>query len=306
VGTNKFCIKEWFPGASSCGTSRHEVPKFDGLFGHCYVKYNEIQAHCSPCLDAETFSSKQLDSLAARWYTLTEWVNIFGSIAAGDFPEWLPKELIVDTQGDAEPFPTFQQLSILSPTAGLAMLFDYKPSLSFDSVDSSVLVESGDQAPSTLPWRNQVVPPELLSHDDKIAGGPKKVKLAWLKPLQDIEAGYKLVVADLCTMHNNVQTLHSTLEVPAPLGDSTRTVWDPLEYLHVAYVDLAASTADLEEKVLETLTDHLSNIGIPDNFTTFSEELQTGRQQFEACLVSMENLLCTHTDRFNYIRPILE
>jgi hypothetical protein len=97
VGTNKFCIKDRLPGVSSCGTSRYEVSKFDGLFGHCYVKYNEIQAHCSPCLDVESFSSKHLDSLAARSYALPEWINILGSVAAGDFPELLPKELFVDT-----------------------------------------------------------------------------------------------------------------------------------------------------------------------------------------------------------------
>jgi len=306
VGTNKFCINDRLLGVSSCGTSRHEVSKFDGLFGHCYVKYNEIQAHCSPCLDVESFSSKQLDSLAARSHALPEWINIFGSIAAGNFPEWLPKELIVDTRGDVEPVPTFQQLSILSPTAGPAALFDYQPTLSFDSVDSSVIVENSGQASSTLPWREHVVPPELLAQVDKIAGGLKKVKLAWPKPFRDIEAGYKLVVADLCTMHDNVKALHSTLGDPALLGDSSRTVWDALEYLHVAYSDLAAGTADLEEKVLTTLMDHLSNIGIPDNFPSFAEDVRAGRQQFEARLVSMENLLRTHADRFNNIRPILE
>jgi len=305
VGTNKFCIKERLPGVSSCGTSRHETSKFDGLFGHCYVKHNEIQAHCTPCLDIESFSSRQMASLATQSYPLPEWINIFRTIEAGDFPEWLPKELIVDTQDNGAHVSSFQPLSILSPTAGPVNLFDYKPTLSFDSTDSSVIVGNSDHA-MPASWRDQVIPPELLRQVDKLAGSLNKVKLAWSKPFRDIEAGYKLVVEDLCTMHNNVKHLHSTLGDQAILGDSSRTVWDAVEHLHVAYGDLAASTADLEDKVLTTVTDHLSNIGIPENFTSFAEDLCAGRQQFDARLVAMENLLRTHANRFNNIRPILE
>jgi len=305
VGTNKFCIKERLSGALSCGTTRHETSKFEGSYDHCYVKYNEIQAHCTPTLNLEAFSANQIAALADRSFSLADWTTILDGIAVGDLPDWFPKRLVVDTLQEEEPALSFQQLSILSPTSGPAVLFDYKPSLSFDSSDSSIIKASGKQ-PAKSFWRNQVVPPELMEHVDHISGGLKKIKMAWSKPFHDIEAGYKLVVADLGIMHDNVKHLHSTLGDPTPLSDSARTVWAALDYLHVAYVDLAATTSDIENKAVTTLSDHLAALGLPDDFTVFADELRASQSQLDNRLIQMENLLRTHTNRFNNIRPVLE
>jgi len=40
--------------------------------------------------------------------------------------------------------------------------------------------------------------------------------------------------------------------------------------LHVAYMDLAVMTSDLESKVLTSLTNHLDTLGIPDDFPNFA------------------------------------
>jgi hypothetical protein len=118
---------------------------------------------------------------------------------------------------------SFQQLSILSPTAGTGNLFDYQPTLSFDSTDSSIIETMGTQADL---WCTQVIPPELPSHVDQISGNFKKIKMAWSKPFCDIEAGNKLAVADLHTMHNNVKSMHAHLGEPLSLTDMDQNVWE--------------------------------------------------------------------------------
>jgi hypothetical protein len=238
VGSNKFCSKERLLGSLSCGTVKHEASKFDALPDCCYVKVNEIQAHCSPSLSVAGFTSSQVLALSERSYTISEWGAVFDSIVAGNLPDWFPHE----PQEETERALILQPLSILSPTARPANLFDLQPTLSFDSTDSSVMnVDSRTQ------WRTQVMPPELLSHLDQVASNLKKIKSAWSKPFCNVEAGYKLVVADLCTMNESVKIMHSHLGDPSALHTHQgQTVWESLEQLHGAYEGLATATTDLE------------------------------------------------------------
>ena len=154
---------------------------------------------------------------------MVEWTTIFEKISVGDNPEWFPTcpQIHSDTVNSL----SFQQLSILSPTAGTGNLFDYQPTLSFDSTDSSIIERMGAQADL---WCTQVTPPppELPSHVNQISGNLKKIKMAWSKPFRNIEARYKLVVADLHTMHDNVKSMHAHLGEPLSHTDMDQTVWE--------------------------------------------------------------------------------
>jgi hypothetical protein len=310
VGSNKFCVKERLPGSLSCGTTRHETSKFEASYGHGYVKFNEIQAHCSPSLNIEDFSDDQVEVLGNQSFTLPEWTIVFDQISGGINPDWLPTlapspPLAAIAESEAAPNATFQQLSILSPTAGQGNLFDFRPSLSFDSSDSS-LIEAEEATGDRLQWRTQVLPQELLSHVDQISTNLKKIKMAWSRPFHDIEAGYRLVVADLKTVHNNVQTMHAHLGNPLPLTHNDQTVWEALEYLLGAYMDLANMTSEVEQKVITSLEGQLLALGIPADFPTLVTLLKDSQMQINNRLDQMENLLRVHADRFKNIRPILE
>jgi len=298
VGSNKFCSKDRLPGSLSCGTIKHETSKFDALPDCCYVKVNEIQAHCSPRLSVAGFTSSQVLALSERSYTISEWGAVFDSIVAGNLPDWFPHE----PQEETERALILQPLSILSPTARPANLFDLQPTLSFDSTDSSVM----NVDPRTQ-WRTQVMPPELLSHLDQVASNLKKIKSAWSKQFCDVEAGYKLVVADLCTMNENVKNMHSHLGDPSALRTHQgQTVWESLEHLQGAYEALATATTDLEGRMLTAINDQLMDLGIPNDFSSLVDEMKLTQHQLDARLNQMEDLLRVHTTRFNNIRPILE
>ena len=161
VGSNKFCTKERLSGSGSCGFSKHETSKFDALPNTCYVKFNEIQAHCTPTLAIETLSEIQVRALSERVFTVSEWGTLFHEIATGSLPDWVPQDqLAVQTQDGGL---TVQPFGILSPTAGPGTLFDFQPTLSFDSSDSSII----DKNTTDLQlWKAKVVPPELIDHVD--------------------------------------------------------------------------------------------------------------------------------------------
>jgi len=234
---------------------------------------------------------------------MNEWGAVFADLTSRNFPEWFPMtpdaaSLQVDTTRLA-----LQPLSILSPTTGAENLFDFQPSLSFDSSDSSVL---SPDAENRRLWRTQVVPPELLSHVDFIATNLKKIKAAWSKPFRDAETGYKLVVADLRTMNDNMKVMHSYLGEPDNSKHQGQTIWETLDHLQVAYADLENTTADLEGKMFTAIDDHLADLGIPSDFSTIVDNLHQAQTQLDVRLNQMEDLLRTHSNRFNNIRPILE
>jgi len=249
-------------------------------------------------------SPAQVESLAERSFAAAEWSNIFDDISAGAPPEWFPQPYAAAQSQSTSDGATFQQLSILSPTAGPTKLFDFQPALSFDSADSSISNVASDPAARNV-WRSQVAPPELLMHIDQVALGLKKVKQAWSKPFRDIEAGYKLVIADLCVMHSNVQNMHTRLGDPLMPTPQGKTVWEALSALQDAQHDLEHSTSELEERLQLSMHTQLSALGIPQNLAALLADLRTSHQQQDLRLTQIENMLRVHSDRFNHIRPIL-
>jgi hypothetical protein len=248
----------------------------------------------------EDFTPDQVEALVDQTFTVGHWTTVFDEIASGSPPDWFPQAPLMIAQEQRD-HTGFQPLSIMSPTAGSGKLFDFHPTLSFDSADSSIIDKAGNE---TRLWRTQVTPPELLAHIDQVSSNVKRVKSAWSKPFRDIEAGYKLVVADLRTMNANVITMHSHLGDPSsPQG---HTLWEALEHLQDAYNDLESSTADLETKLVTSINDYIRNLGIPADLVATLHSMREEHRQQEARLVQMENLLRTHSTRFTSIRPVLE
>jgi hypothetical protein len=77
----------------------------------------------------------------------------------------------------------------------------------------------------------------------------KKIKAAWSKPFCDAETGYKLVIADLSTMNDNMKVVHSDLGEPDNSEHQGQTIWETLDHLQVTYADLENTTVDLEGKM---------------------------------------------------------
>jgi hypothetical protein len=245
------------------------------------------------------FTANQVQALADRSFTPQDWSIVFDEITSDSPPEWFPVPLTVDPQVEMHN-ATVQPLSILSPTAGPVNLFDFQPVLSFDSSDSSTVSPNVENRNL---WKSQVVPPELMTHVKQVSSNLKKIKAAWSKPFRDIEAGYKLVVADLTVMNDNMKTMHSRLGDPLSQG---QTVWEALDHLHQAYGELEATTEDLEDRVVTTINDHFSSLGLPRDFSSLVDEMKRSQRQLDARLVQMEDLLRVHANRFNNIRPVLE
>ncbi len=78
---------------------------------------------------------------------ITEGMEVFDGIESGSPPGWIPKtssnndvdSMVMSHQMLGSNYLVLQPLSILSPMKGDATVFDYQPSLSFDSTDSSVM-----------------------------------------------------------------------------------------------------------------------------------------------------------------------
>ncbi len=171
VGTSKFCIKDRLPGAGSCGTGKHEISKFPAKQDAFYLKHNEIQAYCQPVIEATMFNEEQKYVLTQKRLTGSEWRDTFGELDRGAILDWLvigSKDTtsgVMDAPLEQRKMSALKTLGILSPTKGDAVIFDFQPSLSFDSSDSNVLciLPEGD-----ADWREAVSPSELLHYVDSI------------------------------------------------------------------------------------------------------------------------------------------
>jgi hypothetical protein len=106
--------------------------------------------------------------------TLNDWDEVFDSISLGNLPNWLLKVdldvmLEVDQTRLNQPSQSqdlsLKTLGILLPTKGDALDFDFHPSLSFDSTDSSILGKLPEGEPN---WRETVIPEEVLKYIDSI------------------------------------------------------------------------------------------------------------------------------------------
>jgi hypothetical protein len=196
------------------------------------VKFNEIQSHCSPTLSVENLAEIQVQALSKRVFTISEWGALFNEISTGSLPNWIP-QVHPDVQMHEQSRLTVQPFDIMSPHAGSGNLFDFQPTLSFDSSHSSIIDKNSNDLQL---WKAQVVPSELMDHVDRVAATVKKIKSAWSKPFRDIEVGYNLVVTDLYMMNNNVKTVCSHFGDPTTAVQG-QMVWEALEYLQGAYGD---------------------------------------------------------------------
>jgi hypothetical protein len=287
VGSSKFCIKERLPGANSCGTGKHETSKYRQVFEDAfYVKHNEIQAYCQPVLHAKFLHEDQVEILMLKTLTLNDWGEVFEGISLGNLPDWLPKydhEMTMSmVQNDVDHLSqasdlALKTLGILSPTKGEALDFNFQLSLSFDSTDSSILAKVSEEESE---WRASVAPEELLKYVDLIHKRLKEVKRAWTKPFHEVESSYKLLVADLKTINENVSILHSQVGTPAQIkGVEGNSIWGALGTLAVAQSDLEAATEVMEDQFLTKMSDHL------DQHAPFQQTLQglERLEQFSIC-----------------------
>lgn len=134
VGSSKFCIKEQLPGALSCGTGKHETSK-------CKALSNAFT------LDMSLFNQEQVEVMNQKMLTTLEWSEVFECITIKAFPEWIPAGTIqedepfrVSSMDDQLMVPSYKPLGIPPPTHGDVVVFDFHPTLSFDSADSSIIV----------------------------------------------------------------------------------------------------------------------------------------------------------------------
>jgi hypothetical protein len=170
VGSTKFCTKGCLLGTSSCGTGRHETLKYNSLPDTFYVKYNDIQAYFQPSLDASLLNHEQKEVLSQKILTIGEWFEVFQNISSETPPSWFPPLTVQPPQaptnpGDCSALPLLKSLGILSPTKGDGAVFDFQPSLSFDSLDSSAICTPENEETSCS-WRDQVLPLALLCYVD--------------------------------------------------------------------------------------------------------------------------------------------
>jgi hypothetical protein len=89
--------------------------------------------------------------------------------------------------------------------------------LSFDSADSSLL----GQLNKKEDWRETVNPIELLQYVDTLGKRLKQVKTAWSKLFRDIESSYRLLVADMKVIHDNVSLIHMQVGNQGTSGKGT-------------------------------------------------------------------------------------
>jgi len=213
VGSTKFCLKDKLLGASSCGTGRHGTAKHPVSWNALYVRFTDTQAYASPFLEVSSYSEEQIKSLLAKSYTISEWAALFQELENELIPDWFPKVTSL-------PIREFNQvlglrpLSLLSPTHAGAENFNFQQIMSFDSSDSTQLVASDSGVTN---WRKDVAPTEFLTYVEALDGRLSRFKTTISKPFCDIEASYRLLVADLKNFHYNVALLHDFVGAPVSL-----------------------------------------------------------------------------------------
>jgi hypothetical protein len=187
-------------GGLSCGTGRHKSSKFQPSIATFYIKHTDHQAFCQPTLDMNHFLPDQVQVLSQKMLTALEWSETFERISNDFMPLWLPVTDNDDKNPELEPEDlALKTLGILSPTQDNQAIFGFQPTLSFDSMDSSQLVNRLDEG-LDLQWRSEVTPLEFLKYVDTINKRVTKFKDAWSKPFQDIESSYRLLVSDIKLM----------------------------------------------------------------------------------------------------------
>lgn len=275
-----------------------------------YVKHNEIQAYCHPAIDIKYFNEHQKEALAIKVLSLNEWMEVFEAIDSGSIPDWLSvgdkdiSALIIDDQTEPTTNLAFKPLGILSPTKGDATMFDFQPTLSFDSTDSSVI---GRLAESEDNWRSLVSPTQLLQYIDTINKRVKQIKMAWSKPFRDIESSYKLLVADLQVLNDNITILHTQVGNPIQVkGADPASLWSALDILSKAQSDLEASSEGLEDNLISKFVEHLEHHPSFQQTLEGIERLDHLTAMVDARMTALENSLRIHGERFKHVKQVLQ
>jgi hypothetical protein len=73
VGSTKFCTKVLEGSASSCSIMQHGSHKFNILVDAAYIKFNDIQAFCTPSFPFKTLSEPEQDVLLSSSATASMW-----------------------------------------------------------------------------------------------------------------------------------------------------------------------------------------------------------------------------------------
>jgi hypothetical protein len=127
--------------------------------------------------------------------------------------------------------------------------------MSFDSSDSTQLA-----LPDNKDWRVEVVPTEFLSYAESVNSRVSRFKSMLAQPFRDIEASYRLLVADPKTIHYIVAVLHEQVGSPVSLkGLDFRSVWDAVDVLGKAVVDMESNNELLDELVQQNVLECVSS-----------------------------------------------
>jgi hypothetical protein len=176
--------------------------------------------------------------------------------------------------------------------------------LSFDSADSSLL----GQLNKKEDWRETVNPIELLQYVDTLGKRLKQVKTAWSKLFRDIESSYRLLVADMKVIHDNVSLIHMQVGNQGASGKGTepKTIWDAIDALATTQAELENTTENLEDTLVEKLLMDLEHHPDLQQAVDGISRLDHNLLMFDDHLTSIENLVYKHGERFKHVKTMLQ
>jgi hypothetical protein len=301
VGSTKFCLRDKIPGSTSCGTGRHGLMKFPVTGNALYVKFTDTQIYTQPVLDAEVLSEEQIEVLLTKNFTLSEWSQLFQDIEDQTFPDWL-SQAVPPAKAASAIEPMLRPLSILSPTHDEASHCVFQQVMSFDSSDSTMLM-----LPENKTWRAEVVPTDCLTYVESVNSKLSRFKSTLAKPFRDIESSYRLLVADLKTIHCNVAQLHNYVGSPVSLkGLDFNSVWEAVDVLGKAVIDLESNNELLDELIQQKVEECLASESLFQQTTASIVSMTQRLQQIEQNYGAMERMLNVHSDRFRTVRAFMQ
>lgn len=275
--------------------------KFPVTGNTLYVKFTDTQIYTQPVLDAEVLSEEQIEVLLTKNFMLSEWSQLFQDIEDQTFPDWLP-QAVPPAKAASAIEPMLRPLSILSPTHDEASHFVFQQVMSFDSSDSTMLM-----LPENKTWCSEVVPTEFLTYIESVNSKLSRFKSTLAKPFRDIESSYRLLVADLKTIHCNVAQLHNYVGSPVSLkGLDFNSVWEAVDVLGKAVIDLESNNELLDELVQQKVEVCLASESLFQQTTASIVSMTQRLQQIEQNYGAMEWMLNVHSDRFRTVRAFMQ
>lgn len=152
-----------------------------------------------------------------------------------------------------------------------------------------------------------VVPAEFLTFIESVNSRVSCFKATLAKPFRDIEASYRLLVADIKTIHHNVALLHEHVGSPMSLkGLEFRSVWDTVDVPGKAVVDLESSNEILDELLQQKVAECVTSENFLQQMNSTSVRVSQRVEQMEQRFSAMEQLLTSHSDRFRTVRAFMQ